>query len=79
MNLFGKSLNAISQSLMEYQNPLPEGIKQWNAEVIEEILEDEIFAGYKFIFEEEVMLAMRVSMAIIPKEKSFCFDSRVYF
>lgn len=67
MKMFGVSLNKISQSLIEYQNPLPRGIKHWNPETIQEILKDEYFAGYKFIFQEEKVLVMQVGVSIIPK------------
>jgi hypothetical protein len=65
--MFGIPLNGICQRLTEYQNPVPRGVKQWNTETIQDILKDEYFAGYTFIFEKEMMLAMRVGMAIIPK------------
>ncbi len=67
MRMLGISLNMIFQSITEYQNPVPIGINHWNTEIIKEILKDERFAGYQFIFEEEIVIVMQVGMSIIPK------------
>ena len=67
MKMFGISSSKICKKLINYKNPPPRGLSQWNIGVVEEILKDEYFAGYKFIFQEEKVLVMQVGVSIIPK------------
>ncbi len=68
MYLFGVSINDICKNLVKYQSKIPNGLSQWSAEIVRDILNNESYTGYQFISENDTVVVMQVGWAIIPKK-----------
>ncbi len=68
MYLFGVSINGICKKLANYQSKPPNGLRQWSAEMVRDILNDESYTGYRFISENDIVMVMQVGWSIIPKK-----------
>lgn len=68
MYLFGVSINDICKKLANYQSKPPNGLRQWSAEMVRDILNDESYTGYQFISENDIVMVMQVGWSIIPKK-----------
>ena len=68
MYLFGVPINDICKKLANYQSKPPNGLSQWSAEKVRDILDDERYTGYQFISENGTVMVMQVGWSIIPKK-----------
>nr|WP_320148194.1 recombinase family protein [uncultured Anaeromusa sp.] len=68
MYFFGVSINDICKKLANYQSKTPNGLSLWSAEIVRDILNDESYTGYQFIFENDTVMVMQVGWSIIPKK-----------
>ena len=82
MYLFGVPINDICKKLANYKSKPSNGLSQWNAELVREILNDESYTGYQFISENDIVILMQVGWSIIPKkifavtqEKNILYDN----
>ena len=82
MYLFGVPINDICKKLANYKIKTSNGLSQWNAELVQDILNDESYTGYQFISENDIVMLMQVGWSIIPKkifavtqEKNILYDN----
>ena len=68
MYLFGVSINDICIKLANYQSKPPNGLSQWSAETVRDILNNESYTGYQFFLENDTVTVMQVGRSIIPKK-----------
>ena len=68
MYLFGVSINDICKKLENYQSKSPNGLSQWSAETVRDILNNEGYTGNQFISENDTVTVMQVGWSIIPKK-----------
>ena len=66
--LFGVPINDICKKFANYQNKAPNGLSQWSAEAVRDILNDESYTGYQFILENDAVAVMQVGWSIIPRK-----------
>ena len=67
MYLFGVPINDICKKLANYQSKAPGGLSLWSVETVRDILNNESYTGYQFIFENDTVTVMHVGWSIIPK------------
>ena len=68
MYLFGVPINDICKKLANYQSKPPNGLSQWSAETVRDILNTESYTGYQFISENDTVMVMHIGWSIIPRK-----------